>query len=165
MIRERNIPAGDGNARYLRLIFQLGRETEWKRPCATSLPRAGELKRAQQGIEKQLPEACVILGEVIECWLSQYVRRTILYGRAVEIDWATRTEVDRSGREKPVEIVDHISPRAAVVSRPADRQLVRREVALLIDVHVEHLRIRGAQSSLYDRKSDDAGTAVNHRFR
>ncbi len=111
-------------------------------------------------VEQHLAEARVVLGEVVQHRLAEDVGRTILGRRAVEVDRAAGPEIDRGDGEQAVDGVEVVAPDAGVVTRPADREQVGREVALLIHFDVEHLQIC-ARCRFRDGDSGDARAAVH----
>ena len=112
-------------------------------------------------VDQHLPEARVVLREVVERGLGQDVGRAEGDRRAVEVDRATRAEVDPGDREEPVDVGEVVAPDPVRVARPADRQEVRREVALLVHVDVEDVRIGPAHRRSLDGDPHDARSAVD----
>jgi hypothetical protein len=54
-------------------------------------------------IDVQLPEAGVVAGEVVQRRLDECAGRAVVVGCAIEVDRATRPDVDRSDREEAIQ--------------------------------------------------------------
>src|SRR5260370_11355817 len=114
----------------------------------------------REQVDEHLPEARVVASHVIERRLGKLLRRAKAGRRTVEVDWAPRPEIDWADREESVDTVEVVAPSTRLVKRPADRQQVRRKVALLVDFHVEHIRI-SARRRAHDLDVDDPGAAMH----
>ncbi len=151
---------GDGILEVTEMIPFVGEQLEQGHAQVGGAALAPRPVALRGVVEQHLPEARVVLRQIVERRLGERVGRTPLDRRAVEVDRAARPEVDRRDGEQPVQHGEHVGPQTAGAARPADRQEVGRVVTLLIDLDVEDRRSRSGHRLLH-RHADDARAAVD----